>query len=88
MYANVELLIPLGERLYVPESAVIYAGESRIAFVDRGEGRLQPRKLKTGVRNRDYIEVLEGLEEGEIVVIAANFLIAAESKLKAGIDRW
>jgi len=40
------------------------------------------------VRNRDYIEVLEGLNEGDRVVTSGNFLIAAEAKLKAGVDQW
>lgn len=88
MYANVHLNIPLGERLVVPESAILYAGESRVAFVDLGEGRLQPRTVETGVRTAGWIEIRAGLEEGEVVVTSANFLIAAESKLKSGIDKW
>lgn len=88
MYAEIRVQLPLGERLAVPESAVIYAGASHIAFVDLGEGQLEPRRLKVGARTADYIEVLEGLKEGEIVVTSANFLIAAESKLKSGIEKW
>ncbi|HHJ15750.1 MAG TPA: efflux RND transporter periplasmic adaptor subunit [Gammaproteobacteria bacterium] len=88
MYAHVHLKVDLGERLVVPEGAVLYAGESRVVFLDLGEGRLQPRKIKTGLRNGDDIEVLDGLEAGDRVVTSGNFLIAAESKLKAGIDQW
>lgn len=88
MYTNVSIRVALGERLVVPESAVIYAGKSRVAFVDLGEGRLEPRKIQTGIRTDGLIEVLEGLREGEIVVTSANFLIAAESKLKSGMDKW
>ncbi|MEE9166651.1 MAG: efflux RND transporter periplasmic adaptor subunit [Candidatus Neomarinimicrobiota bacterium] len=88
MYANVELQIPLGERLTVPEGAVIYAGDTRLVFVDRGEGRLEPVRIKVGVKNKDVFEVLEGLQEGETVVTSANFLIAAESKMKAAVAKW
>jgi len=88
MYADIRVTLPLGERLVVPESAVIYAGLSHVAFVDLGEGRLEPRRLKVGAHTADYIEVLEGLKEGETVVTSANFLIAAESKLKSGIEKW
>lgn len=88
MYATVHLEADLGERLVVPEGAVLYAGERRIVFVDLGEGRLAPRKIETGVRSEDYVEVLEGLEEGERIVTSGNFLIASESKLKAGIEQW
>jgi len=88
MYAHVHLKIDLGKRLVVPDGAVLYAGNSRIVFVDLGDGQLQPRKVKTGVRNNDVIEILEGLAVGDKVVTSGNFLIAAESKLKAGIDQW
>jgi len=88
MYARLNLKIDLGQRLVVPEEAVLFAGESRIVFLDLGDGRLQPRKIKTGLRNADFIEVLAGLSAGDIVVTSGNFLISAESKLKAGIDQW
>ena len=88
MYVHIALRPDFGERLVVPESAVLYAGQSRVAFIDLGDGRLQPRRIKTGVRNRQYIEVIEGLSEGDRVVTSGNFLIAAEAKLKAGIDQW
>jgi len=88
MYAHLHIEVDLGKRLVVPESAVLYAGTSRVVFLDLGNGQLQPRKIKTGLRNADDIEVLEGLDPGDIVVSSGNFLIAAESKLKAGIDQW
>jgi len=88
MYAHIHLKAKLGKRLVVPESAVLYSGQSRIVFLDLGDGRLAPRKIKMGQRNRKWIEVLEGLEEGDMVVTSGNFLIAAESKLKAGIESW
>jgi len=88
MYVEVKLKAKLGKRLVVPESAVLYSGQSRVVFLDLGDGRLAPRKIKTGQRNRKWIEVLEGLEAGDMVVTSGNFLIAAESKLKAGVESW
>ncbi len=88
MYAHIHLKAKLGKRLVVPESAVLYSGRNRIVFLDLGDGRLAPRKIKTGQRNRKWIEVLEGLEAGDNVVTSGNFLIAAESKLKAGVESW
>ena len=87
-YADVYLDIELKDKLLIPEQAVIHSGESRVVFVDQGEGRLQPRRISTGRRNHDTIQVIEGLEEGEVVVTSGNFLLASESKLKAGIDQW
>ena len=87
-YADVYLNVRLPDQLLIPEQAVIFAGENRVVFVDEGQGRLQPRKIKTGRRTREFVQVLEGLREGETVVVSGNFLLASESKLKAGIDQW
>ena len=88
MYAEVSLQANLGERLSVPEEAVIIAGESRIVFVDLGEGRLKPARIRTGRRAQGFIEVLDGLAAGDTVVTSGNFLLAAETRLKTGIEQW
>jgi len=88
MFANVRLKRDLGERLVVPEEAVLYAGDTRVVFIDLGEGRLAPKRIKVGRRNADWIVVIDGLSEGDKVVTSGNFLIAAESKLKSGLDQW
>jgi Cu(I)/Ag(I) efflux system membrane fusion protein len=53
--------------------------------VDKGEGRFEPREVKLGQRGTGYVEVREGLHDGEPVVVSANFLIDAESNLKAAL---
>jgi Cu(I)/Ag(I) efflux system membrane fusion protein len=88
MYAEVSLQVPLGEQLSVPEEAVIVAGASRIVFVDLGGGRLRPVRIETGRRAQGFVEVLSGLAAGDRVVTSGNFLIAAETRLKTGIDQW
>jgi len=85
MYAQVEIRSDLGERLSVPESAVISTGTRDIAFVDRGEGYFEPRELKVGMRLADRFEVLDGVAEGEQVLTSGNFLVDSESKLKAAL---
>ncbi len=85
MYAQVEIHANLGERLTVPESAVITTGTRDIVFVDRGEGYFEPRELELGMRLPDRFEVLGGLVEGEPVLISGNFLVDSESKLKAAL---
>lgn len=88
MYANIELTINLGERLQVPESAVIYIGNERLAFLDLGEGRLSPKKITVGLRSNGYYEVLSGLNIGDRVVTSGNFLIAAESRILSAMEYW
>ncbi|HEV8374895.1 MAG TPA: efflux RND transporter periplasmic adaptor subunit [Candidatus Polarisedimenticolia bacterium] len=86
MYAQVELRSDLGERLVVPESAVLSSGTRNIVFVAQGEGYFEPREVRLGLRLPDAVEVMEGLKEGESVVTSGNFLIDSESKLKAALE--
>ena len=82
MYANVELETDMGEKLAVPTEAVLNTGTRQIVFIDKGEGKIEPRIVKLGAEIGEYYEVLESLSEGEIVVTSSNFLIDAESKVQ------
>jgi Cu(I)/Ag(I) efflux system membrane fusion protein len=75
-----------GERLAVPDSAVLDSGTRKVVLVAKDEGLFEPREIKLGRYADDYFEVLEGLSAGEKVVIRANFLIDAESNLKSVLD--
>ena len=87
MYANVELAIGRAERvLTVPVSAVIDSGTRQIVLLQKAAGRFEPREVKLGQRSDDYVEVREGIAAGDAVVVAANFLIDAESNLKAALS--
>ncbi|MEX8501812.1 MAG: efflux RND transporter periplasmic adaptor subunit [Leptothrix ochracea] len=88
MFAQVELgnATPRDVTLAVPISAVIDSGTRQIVLVQRGEGRYEPREVRLGVRNDKDVEVLSGVQDGEAVVVSANFLIDAESNLKAAIS--
>jgi Cu(I)/Ag(I) efflux system membrane fusion protein len=88
MFVDVFLQAELGERLLVPVDAVIVAGERKVVFADRGEGRLEPRTVTTGAATEDQIEILSGLAEGERVVASGNFLIAAESRIQSALEQW
>ncbi|MDP2811960.1 MAG: efflux RND transporter periplasmic adaptor subunit [Rhodocyclaceae bacterium] len=86
MYASVELAVGGRDKVVtVPVSAVIDSGTRQIVLIEKGAGRFEPREVKLGARSDDYVEVREGLKDGEPVVVAANFLIDAESNLKAAL---
>ena len=86
MFGTVELAVGgARQALAVPDSAVIDSGARRVVLVQAGEGRFEPREVKTGRRGDGYVEILEGVREGEAVVVRANFLIDAESNLKAAL---
>jgi membrane fusion protein, copper/silver efflux system len=82
MFANVEIKVQLGQKLVVPEGAIIDTGIRQLAIIDKGNGYFEPREVKLGGKVDDYYEVIGGLKAGERVVTSANFLIDSESKLK------
>lgn len=83
MFVRVSLSGKAREALAIPRSALIDTGERQIAFVEQSAGVYAPREMKTGVQGKNFIEVLSGLQEGEIVVTSANFLIDSESRIGA-----
>ena len=88
MFARVEIASGRGRGkvLAVPDSAVLDTGTRQLVLVQRGEGAFEPRPVKLGMRTDGYIEVLGGIKAGESVVVSANFLIDAESNLKAALS--
>jgi len=76
-------VVNIPAKLTVPADAVLNAGERKTVFIDRGNGYLEPRQVKTGEREGDRIQILSGLNGGERVVISGNFLIDSESQMKA-----
>jgi Cu(I)/Ag(I) efflux system membrane fusion protein len=88
MYAEVEIVRRLGERLAIPEEAILYAGDRRFVFLDLGDGRLKPQRVELGLRAGDRVEILEGLEAGDVIVTSGNFLVAAEARLRLDMEHW
>lgn len=72
--------------LTVPRSAVLDSGTRQLVLVQVAEGRFEPRPVVVGERSGDMVEILEGVREGERVVVSANFLIDAESNLQSALD--
>ena len=86
MYVDAQIETGTGEPvLAVPESAVMDTGSRQAVFVDKGQGRFEPREVTLGHRGSGYVEIRTGVTDGEPVVVSANFLIDAESNLKAAL---
>jgi len=87
MYADVRIASGHPEPVVtVPESAVIDSGDRQVVILDQGEGRFEPRAVTLGARGNGMIEIADGVSEGDRVVVSANFLIDAESNLKAALS--
>jgi Cu(I)/Ag(I) efflux system membrane fusion protein len=87
MYADVEIAARTDRPvLAVPDSAVIDTGTRQIVILDQGEGRFEPRQVSIGTQGGGFTEIRSGVASGDRVVVAANFLIDAESNLKAALN--
>ena len=89
MYANVKIATkPIRDAIVIPTEAVIRSGQRDLVFVSRGNGRFQPREVRTGEESGNgMIRVISGLAEGEEIVISAQFLLDSESRLQEAIRK-
>ncbi|MFP5469597.1 MAG: efflux RND transporter periplasmic adaptor subunit, partial [Alphaproteobacteria bacterium] len=85
MYATIEVTAPVsdGAVVSVPASAVLNSGARQAVLVAHGEERFEPRVVELGAQADGFYEIRSGLQADERVVTGANFLIDAESNLKA-----
>jgi multidrug efflux pump subunit AcrA (membrane-fusion protein) len=84
MYGDLEIQSGNARRLTVPQEAILDSGLKRIVFIDRGDGKLEPKEVSTGQTFGTRVEVLGGLQPGDRIVTSGNFLIDSESQLKGG----
>ncbi len=88
MYGDVTLFAEMKEKVIAaPTESVIRTGSRSILFVDKGEGRFEPRDVTIGFESEGMLEIRSGVEPGESVVTSAQFLIDSESKLREVINK-
>jgi Cu(I)/Ag(I) efflux system membrane fusion protein len=88
MFANVRILSPVSENgIAIPEQAVIHSGTRNIVIISPGNGYFKPQEVQLGATADGYVEVLDGLKEGQIIVTSSQFLIDSESNLRTAIDK-
>lgn len=86
MYATVKIASPVAvDAVAIPDQAIIRSGERNVAVLALGGGYFDPRDIKLGVMADGYVQVLEGIKEGEKIVTSSQFLIDSESNLKAAV---
>ena len=85
LFGAVEIQLPRSEGLTVAAEAVIDTGEARYVFLEASAGRFEPRRVVTGERSGERLQVLSGLEEGDRVATAGNFFLDSESRLRASL---
>ena len=86
MYANVTFDVPVARNaLAVPEEAVIRGGTRDLVVLERSPGTFQVAAVTLGRYGDGVWEVLEGIAEGDTIVVSAQFLIDSESNLTQAI---
>ncbi|MBI2521885.1 MAG: efflux RND transporter periplasmic adaptor subunit [Bdellovibrio sp.] len=85
-FVNVKIKIDLGEKLAIPESAVLFSGEQKFVFVVKEQGHFSPRAIQAGLKAEGFYEVISGLQVDETIVTSANFLIDSESRLRGVLE--
>lgn len=75
------------DAVVIPAEAVLRSGVAERVFVVRSPGKFEPRIVKLGLSSEGLVQVLEGLEAGEEVVISSQFLIDSESKLREAMKK-
>ncbi len=82
MHAEVEIAADIYEdRLIIPREAILVRGGRKLAFVVEN-GLAKWRYIKIGLENERYAEVLEGVNEGEFVIVEGHFTLAHDAKVK------
>ncbi len=88
MFANVTIYGGAKKNLIViPREALIRAGAEERVIIAEGEGRYSPRNVTAGIESGDFVEIINGLREGDTVVTSGQFLIDSEASLKASLAR-
>lgn len=89
MFATVRIYVPAAsDSMAVPAESVIYSGKRQIVFVAKGDGKFEPREVKTGIESDDgYIQIVSGIFNGEVVVVSGQFLLDSESRTREAIAK-
>jgi membrane fusion protein, copper/silver efflux system len=83
MFLNATIKIKLSEAIVVPTTAVLSTGTRQVVWVQKDAGIFEPRLVKVGERSNEYVQILDGINEGETIVTSGGYLIDSESQLEA-----
>jgi cobalt-zinc-cadmium efflux system membrane fusion protein len=79
MFASVDIAV--AERpnaLAVPEAAIQTQKQHAIVFVEEEKNVFERRPVRTGIRFGGFVEILDGVKEGDKVVSSGSFLLKSE----------
>lgn len=79
MFAEVDLVSALESKaLFIPEWAVHDIKDKKVVFIPTGENSFSVKEIATGSKVNGFVEVVEGLKEGDAFVSEGSFLLKSE----------
>lgn len=88
MYANVKIFGGAKKNtIVIPLEGLIRSGREERVILALGDGRFEAREVRAGIESGNYVEILEGVEQGEEIVISGQFLIDSEASMRASLNR-
>lgn len=88
MYANVKIYGGAKENtIVIPLEGLIRSGREERVILALGDGRFEARKVRAGIESGNYVEILEGVEQGDAIVTSGQFLIDSEASMRASLNR-
>ena len=88
MYANVKIYGGAkGNTIVIPLEGLIRSGREERVILALGDGRFEARNVRAGIESGNYVEILEGVEEGDDIVTSGQFLIDSEASMRASLNR-
>src|SRR5262249_6255016 len=82
MFTNITMSAAIGRHVLIPQDALMDTGTEQYVFIDKGDGYVQPRRVKVSAEAGEKVGIQEGLKPGEKVITGANFIVDSESRLK------
>ncbi len=88
MYANVRIFGgPKDNIIVIPLEGLIRTGREDRVIIALGDGRFEARKVTAGIESGDYVEILQGVKQGDDIVVSGQFLIDSEASMRASLNR-
>ena len=81
-YADVVFNVGSSQKLAVPTERLLRTAAGRYVILATGEGRFEPRSVKTGLTAAGRTEIIKGLKQGDDIVVSGQFLLDSESALR------
>ena len=88
MYANVKIYGGAKEKtIVIPLEGLIRTGREERVIISLGEGKFEARNVKAGIESGNYVEIIEGIKEGDNIITSGQFLIDSEASMRASLTR-